>query len=157
MQETRANFIPTCYRIRRKESMPSFSLRLSPRTVRDHTLAVAAAGCRKFKTAIARYSASWRATLPPARDAAVLVPPNDVTTHIMFCSLFLFNFFPTVSPKWHRLSFFLFFPGFFLYFLLCVNSLDKDFRNIVRKNYIEHCAYKVYDELVCKKMSEKSS
>ena len=46
MQETRANFIPTCYRIRRKESMPSFSLRLSPRTVRDHTLAVAAASPR---------------------------------------------------------------------------------------------------------------
>jgi len=51
----------------------------------------------------------------------------------------------------------IFFPGFFLYFLLCVNSLDKDFRNIVLKNYIEHCAYKLYDELVCKKLSEKSS
>ena len=119
--------------------------------MRDHTLAVAAAGCRKSKTAIARYSASWRATLPPARDAAVLVPPNDVTAHIMFCSLFLFYFFPTVSRKWQRLP--LFFSGFFLYFLLCVNSLDKNFRNIVLKNYIEHCAYKLYEELVRKKSS----
>ena len=112
---------------------------------------------RKSKTAIARYSASWRATLQPARDAAVLVPPNDVTAHIMFCSLFLFYFSPPCPVNGSGYHSFYFFLGFFLYFLLCVNSLDKDFRNIVLKNYIKHCAYKLYDELVCKKLSEKSS
>ena len=78
--------------------------------------------------------------------------------HACFVLFFFSIFFPTVSRKWQRLPFFLFFfSGFFLYFLLCVNSLDKDFRNIVLKNYIEHCAYKLYDELVRKKLSETSS
>ena len=30
------------------------------------------------------------------------------------------------------------------------NSVDKDFRNILLKNYIEHYAYKLYDKLIHK-------
>ena len=85
-----------------------------------------------------------------ARDAAAGARrgcPCPAQRHDSPCNVlfsFFFYFFPTVSRKWQRLSFFLFFfPGFFLYFLLCVNSLDKDFRNIVLKIYIEHCAYKI--------------
>ena len=100
-----------------------------------------------------------RATaLPGARRCSRRAPrlslscPN-VTAHVMFCSLFLFYFFPPCPVNGSGYHSFYFFPGFFLYFLLCVNSLDKDFRNIVLKNYIEHCAYKLYDELIRKKSS----
>jgi len=53
--------------------------------------------------------------------------------------------------------FFQIFSFTFYYVFLYRNSLDKDFRNILLKNYIEHCAYKLYDELVRKKLSETSS
>ena len=89
------------------------------------------------------------------RDAAVL--PTDVTAQVMFCFVFLFYFFPLcsimVAAIILRFFFFQIFSFTFYYVFLYRNSLDKDFRNILLKNYIEHCAYKLYDELVRKKSS----
>jgi len=88
------------------------------------------------------------------RDAAVL--PTDVTAQVMFCFLI---FFPlcSVAAAIILALFFQIFSFTFYYVFLYRNSLDKDFRNILLKNYIEHCAYKLYDELVRKKLSETSS
>ena len=113
---------------------------------------------RKSKTTIAPYSASWRATLQPT-DCGCPAHRRDSPGNVLFC--FSFLFFSSVfrdGSNYH--SSFLFFQIFsftFYYVFLNRNSLDKDFRNILLKNYIEHCAYKLYDELVRKKLSETSS
>ena len=78
---------------------------------------------------------------------------RSLRTWAFFVLFFFSIFFPPCPVNGSGYHSFYFFSGFFLYFLLCVNSLDKDFRNIVLKNYIEHCAYKLYDELVRKKSS----
>ena len=108
------------------------------------------------KTTIARYRASWRAMLQPGH--ALSVPTHVTVVQALICFLFSFFIYSLCVPYWQQAIIIIFIIFFFFYYVfLQRNSFDTNYRRIILKSYIKYCAQKLYDELVRKKLSEKSS
>ena len=112
---------------------------------------------RKSKTTITWYSASWCAKAQPVTQ---LFDPCPVTARqVSICFLFFFSIFSHVfrnSSSYYSI-FFQVITFTFYYVFLLRNSLDKDFRKNLLKIISSICAQNLYDEVVCKKLSDKSS
>ena len=97
-----------------------------------------------------------------ARDAtaghALSVPTHVTIVQALICFLFSFFIYSLCVPYWQQAIIIIFIIFFFFYYVfLQRNSFDTNYRRIILKSYIKYCAQKLYDELVRKKLSEKSS